>query len=286
MILLDGRELSKKLRANLQAEVAGLYSVHKLRPKLCVVMCGDYAPSRVYVKNKINACNEVGIESTQVSLPGDISKEDLVRQVQELSQKNDIDGILVQFPLPQNLPSSLVLEHLSYLKDVDGFTYPALGRLMAGQDWVRACTPWGIIRLLEHYKIPIAGKKAVVLGRSLIVGQPMSVLLTQKDATVTLCHSKTPDVKKITQEADIVVVATHQRQKYGREYFKKGAVVVDVGIHPPTSPEAKLCGDVKFDELEGWVSAATPVPGGVGPMTIYSLLENTVTLFKKVRLGL
>lgn len=281
-MILDGKSLALKIRQNLKQEVDQIKLQHRgLCPKLCVVMVGDYGPSEVYVRNKMKACEDVGIESQKIILPQDTSERQLLDQIEILNQDSSLDGVLVQFPLPKPLNQSLVLETLSFKKDVDGFTYSNLGRLMAGEQVVAPCTPQGIIQLLDEYNISIAGKRAVVVGRSVIVGKPMAELLTQRNATVTLAHSKTHNLPAITQEADICIFAAHQNQFFGREFVKQGAVVIDVGIH--SNSNGKLSGDTKFDELQDWASFITPVPGGVGPLTIAMLLANTVTLFKKYR---
>jgi methylenetetrahydrofolate dehydrogenase (NADP+)/methenyltetrahydrofolate cyclohydrolase len=283
-VILDGKKVALKIRAEVKEEVSRLKAQNPaLSPKLCVVMVGDYPPSQVYVRNKIKACEEVGIESKKVVLPETIMESQLVQEIDKLNQSSDVDGILVQFPLPKPLSQSCVLESISYKKDVDGFSYSNLGRLMAGHPLVEPCTPAGIMRLLDEYQISIEGKKAVVVGRSLIVGKPMAQLLTQRHATVTLAHSKTQNLSDLTSQADICIFAAHQPRFFGRQYVKKGSVVIDVGIH--TDQNGKIHGDTKFEELEDWAAYITPVPGGVGPLTIAMLLKNTVTLFKKFRLN-
>ncbi len=280
MILLDGKATAQKKQIELKKTVDQLFLKTGIRPKLAVVLCGDYPPSQIYVRNKIKACQEVGIISDFIKLPGDITQSNLILEIEKLNQDPLIHGILVQMPLPKGLDSNLAIEAISEYKDVDGFSYSSLGRLMAKNSIVKSCTPLGIMRLLEEYKINVSGLNAAVVGRSTIVGLPMQMMLTHADATVTLCHSKTKNLSVILQQSDLVVVAMHQCRFLGQQDFKKGAIVIDVGIHPPGPQNAKISGDVRYEELENWAYAATPVPGGVGPMTIYALLENTVTLFK------
>jgi methylenetetrahydrofolate dehydrogenase (NADP+) / methenyltetrahydrofolate cyclohydrolase len=220
----------------------------------------------------------VGIHSTRFDLAADCPHNELFGLIKRLNGDPTVDGILVQLPLPKSFDAEAVLDAISPEKDPDGLHFQNVGLMWVGRPRVRSCTPWGVMKILEHYKIPISGKKAVVVGRSNIVGKPMANLLMEAQATVTICHSKTADLRKETLDADIVVMAAGKPRMAGRDHFKKGAVVVDVGIH--RLPDGKLCGDVKFEELDGWASAATPVPGGVGPMTIQMLLENTLELAK------
>lgn len=285
MIKLNGKDLAQRLRTQLQQEVMQLDEQYGVRPRLTVVLVGQYGPSLVYIRNKVRACQEVGIDANVLELPANIQADQFVKQLESLNQEASLDAVLVQFPLPSHLKPSLVYSTLDPLKDVDSFTYSAMGRLAAGVGLVSPCTPAGILRLLQEYQIEIEQKNIVVLGRSLIVGNPMAQLLTQANATVTVCHSQTKHPRDYTKQADIVIVATHQRRYWGRADFKAGSVVIDVGIHPATDG-LPLAGDVRFEELEGYCYAATPVPGGVGPMTIYMLLQNTLTLFKRVRLCL
>ncbi|MBX2987567.1 MAG: bifunctional methylenetetrahydrofolate dehydrogenase/methenyltetrahydrofolate cyclohydrolase FolD [Bdellovibrionaceae bacterium] len=279
MLLLDGKAVANHLRESLKTRVEAFQRQAGRAPHLTVVLVGDDKASQVYVRNKHFACKKAGIESSEHSLPGTISQEELEETLRALNSDDGVDGILVQLPLPKGLKPERVLELLRSDKDADGLTYSSLGYLWAGRPIVKPCTPSGVMRILEHYEIPVAGRRAVVVGRSNIVGKPMAHLLSEADATVTLCHSKTKDMRSYTREADIVVVAAGKARLLGREDFKKDAVVIDVGMHGTGSGE--LCGDVRFEELEGHVAAATPVPGGVGPMTIACLLENTVTLAEK-----
>ncbi len=276
MLLMSGTEVSRVRLAKLKERVAEFQQKHRRRPGLAVVLVGDNPASHVYVRNKMKACADVGMASFDHKIPADTPVGQILSLLAQLNKDSAVDGILVQLPLPKHLDSLNVMEALSPIKDADGLTYENMGRLVAGRSQVAACTPKGVMSILEHYKIPVAGCRAVVVGRSQIVGKPMSQLLINADATGTICHSKTADLLSETRSADLVIVAAGQRHFLGREAFRKGAVVVDVGMH--RLQDGKLCGDVRMDELTDWVSAVTPVPGGVGPMTITSLLENTFTL--------
>lgn len=277
MLILNGREVAEEVRAHLALRVENFQRKTGRPPHLVVMLVGEDPASQVYVRNKHLACQKIGMASTVKVFPKDLDQTSFLRALSEFNQDPAVDGILVQLPLPAHLSSELVAENLSPTKDADGLTYGTMGRLFAGKSSVKSCTPLGIMRILEHYKIPVVGKRAVVIGRSLIVGKPMFHLLTEAQATVTLCHSKTKNLREHTTQADLVVVAAGQARFLGRDDFKQGSVVIDVGMHG-TGQSGKLCGDVRFEELNGWVSAATPVPGGVGPMTITSLLENTLVL--------
>ena len=278
MLILDGKKVSESRRNDLKIKVQEFVLKYQRKPCLAVMLIGDDPPSHVYVRNKIKACEFVGIDSVKVQLGVETTQAQLESQLNKLNMDSAVDGILVQMPLPKHLNEARVLELTSPLKDVDGFGYLNQGLLVAGLAKVAACTPQGVINILDFYQIPIAGKNCVVVGRSQIVGKPMALLLLQRNATVTICHSKTNDLRSFTKNADIVVAAAGQKHLLGKEDFKKGAVIVDVGIHGSGKPNEKLCGDVRFDELHDWAFAATPVPGGVGPMTITTLLENTLTL--------
>jgi methylenetetrahydrofolate dehydrogenase (NADP+) / methenyltetrahydrofolate cyclohydrolase len=280
MILLNGTAVAKHRRESLKAKISEFTKKSGRAPALATVIVGDDPASHVYVKNKRKTCDEVGIKSVNRDLPADISQEKLLATIRELCQDNAVDGILVQLPLPKHLDAEAALRALEPKKDPDGLTYENLGLLWGGKKRVAPCTPSGVMKILEHYKIDVAGKRAVVVGRSNIVGKPMAHLLQEANATVTVVHSRTPDIKVFTREADIVVVAAGKERFIGKDAFKKDSIVIDVGMHRPTTGlfTGKLCGDVKFEELEGHVAAATPVPGGVGPMTIQMLLENTLAL--------
>lgn len=280
MLLLNGTAVAKHRRESLKAKIAEFTKKSGRAPALATILVGDDPASHVYVKNKRKTCAEIGIQSVDRDLPSNITQEKLLATIKELNEDKTVDGILVQLPLPKHLDSEQALETLNPQKDPDGLTYENLGLLWGGKKRVAPCTPSGVMKILEHYKIEVAGKRAVVIGRSNIVGKPMAHLLQEANATVTVCHSRTPDIKIYTKDADIVVVAAGKERFIGKDAFKKDSVIVDVGMHRPTTGEFanKLCGDVRFEELEGHVAAATPVPGGVGPMTIQLLLENTLAL--------
>ncbi len=279
MLILDGKAVAKARRERLKERAAKFMTLRGRAPGLTVVLVGDDPASQVYVANKIKACAEVGFESKEVRLPANVTPSDLKVAIEKINKDPSVDGMILQLPLPKGLDADSALEWIAPGKDADCLTSENLGRLWSGRALTTPCTPWGVMAILEHFRIQVAGRKAVVVGRSQIVGKPMAHLLLQADATVTVCHSKTPDVREHTLNADLVVVAAGRPELLGAKDFKKGAVVVDVGIHrQEKGGKTRLCGDVRFNELEGHVSAATPVPGGVGPMTITMLLENTLIL--------
>lgn len=280
MIRLEGPVVAKARQIGLREKIAAFEKSFGRAPGLAVVIVGEDPASQVYVRNKVKTCGQLGLQSFHYELPATITESELKAKVEELNRDPSVDGILVQLPLPRHINSEVVLNTIRPEKDPDGLTFGNLGMLFAGRKRVAPCTPWGVMAILEHYGIPVAGTRSVVIGRSNIVGKPMAYLLMEANSTVTICHSKTKDLYSHTREADIVVVAAGQERFIGREAFKKEAVVIDVGMHrPEAGPFAgKLCGDVRFEELEGLVKAATPVPGGVGPMTIQMLMENTVRL--------
>lgn len=276
MEVLDGVAVSKNIRESLKKRIDLFKKKSGRAPGLSVILVGDNSASHIYVRNKEKACEEVGIISTRHDLPSDTSFERLSKLIQKINNDKNVDGLLIQLPLPSHLDANKIIEIVDPRKDVDCLTHENMGMLFGGKPRVRTCTPYGVMKILEHYKIPISGKNAVVIGRSNIVGKPMSVLLLDAGATVTICHSKTIDLPAVTREADILVVAVGRAGMIGRGDVKKDAVVIDVGIN--RLPDGKICGDVRFEELKGWAAAATPVPRGVGPMTITMLLENTLTL--------
>lgn len=282
MKILDGKALSYQRRKNLREQIFEFKRKVGYPPGLAVLSVGNNASSQIYIKNKIKACKDVGIQSLEYKFLEKAREEEVKKLIQELNESQKIHGILIQLPLPAHLNSRFLFSFLSPLKDVDSLTLENMGLLFSGNPRVLPCTPLGIIHLLEHYKYEISGKKAVVIGRSLIVGKPMFELLQKNQATVTLCHSKTKNLLDFTKAADISVVAAGQPRFLGKDAFKKGSIVIDVGIHrledPLPGSHQRLCGDVRFEELKNFVEAATPVPGGVGPMTICSLLENTFRL--------
>jgi methylenetetrahydrofolate dehydrogenase (NADP+) / methenyltetrahydrofolate cyclohydrolase len=269
MNLLDGKAVAAELEEQLKQEIATL----SIRPGLAVIMAGDDPASRIYVGRKEKACQRVGIFSEMIYLPGDISQAALLEQVAQLNQRNDIHGILVQLPLPVQINVAEILEAVAPEKDVDGFHPINAGRLFSGAHSLVPCTALGVMQLLKRYQIPIEGKKALVIGRSNIVGKPMAILLLQENATVTIAHSRTPDLATLSREADLIVAAVGHAKLITAEMVKPGAVVIDVGMN---RLEGKLCGDVDFETVSSIAAWITPVPGGVGPMTISILLQNTV----------
>lgn len=277
MQVLDGKEVSRHLRENFKDEVRVLSSEKGRPPGLAVIIVGEDPASKVYVASKIKACKTVGIKSFEFKESAHITAKELQARIEGLNKNPDVDGILVQLPLPQSLKTEEVLSWIDPNKDADCLTAENLGLLWTGRPRTKPCTPAGVMEILRYYKIDPKGLKVAVVGRSQIVGKPMSLMLSDADATVTLCHSKTQNVREILKECDLVVAAAGKPLLLGKEDFKKGAVVIDVGIH---RDQGKLCGDVRFDELKGHAYAATPVPGGVGPMTITMLLKNTIELFK------
>ncbi len=271
--LIDGKQISKEIKDELKTEVQKLKSEGK-NVCLAVVQVGDDPASTVYVNNKKKACAYIGIESRSYELPESTSEEELTALVEELNEDDGVNGILVQLPLPSHIDEDRIIRTISPDKDVDGFHPVSVGRLWIGEKGFLSCTPAGIIQLLKRSNIEIAGKNCVIIGRSNIVGKPMAALLLRENGTVTITHSKTKDLQKITKTADILIVAIGKERFITSDYVKEGAVVIDVGMHRDS--ENHLCGDVDFKDVEPKVSAITPVPGGVGPMTIAMLMNNCV----------
>lgn len=276
--IISGKIVSEKLRSELREEIVEYKNKYGIAPGLAVVMVGDDPASAVYVRNKHKACLDVGIESYQIEFPEDITEEELLKKIDELNADDKVNGILVQLPLPSGINEEKVIERISPDKDVDAFHPSNVGRIMIGNYSFLPCTPAGIISLLDHYNVEIAGKRCAVVGRSNIVGKPMALLLTERNGTVTLCHSKTLDLENILRESDIIVVAIGKAEFLHADMVKPGAVVIDVGIN--RNAEGKLVGDVAFGEVSQVASMITPVPGGVGPMTITTLLRNTLSAAK------
>ncbi len=271
--IIDGNALSKQLRTEIATNSA-ILTAKGTKPGLAVVLVGSNPASQIYVRNKIKACHDANIYSELINLDENTSQVDLLRIIHELNENPSIHGILVQLPLPAHIDSYSVLESISPNKDVDGFHVANAGALMTGKPLFIPCTPYGCMKMLESIEYPIRGARAVIVGASNIVGKPMAMLLLQAGATVTICNSKTKDLSAHTKEADILVVATGKPKMILGQMVKLGAVVIDVGIN--RLPDGKLCGDVDYDEVKyvaGWI---TPVPGGVGPMTITMLLQNTL----------
>ena len=282
--LLDGKKLAKELELRLQNEISSILSKAGRPPGLAVIRVGDDPASEVYVSNKEKACNRIGIKSLVLHFPEKTSVEDLKGEIHQLNLNKDIDGILLQLPLPKGIDESELLELIDPEKDADGLHAMNLGKLLKGEPGPRSCTPAGVMALLTRNQIPLEGKRAVVIGRSILVGQPMALMLQAANATVTVAHSKTINLQDITREAELLIVAAGRPRMVGADYVRKNAVVIDVGIHRISddsiinSPsKSKLCGDVCFEEVEAIAAAITPVPGGVGPMTVAMLLVNTVS---------
>ena len=273
-VRIDGKALASKLRASIRESAAAFSRERGKEIGLAVVLVGEDPASQVYVRNKVKACEEVGIRSFSYHLLAQTSKEQLIELVDTLVQDDAVHGILVQLPLPKHLNAEEILKHIPPEKDVDGFCAQNVGNLAMGRTALVACTPFGVMKMLEEYGIDPRGKNAVVLGRSNIVGKPMAMLLLNADATVTVCHSKTKDLKNICAQADILVVAIGRAKFVTADMVKDGAVVIDVGMD--RDENGKLCGDVDYDAVQGKAAYITPVPGGVGPMTITMLLYNTV----------
>ncbi len=275
-LILDGNAVSKAVQEKIAVEFEKMKPTGQ-RPGLAVVLVGDDPGSVIYVGRKKKACQSLGFYSEEYKLPKETSQDELLKLVQSLNQNPKIHGILVQLPLPSHLNPQKVIESIDPRKDVDGMHPFSLGKLVAGLPGLRSCTPAGVMAMLDHYKIPVAGKRAVVIGRSIMVGKPMAQLLIEANATVTVCHSKTQDIGGVVREADLVVAAMGKPRFVKGNMVKEGAVVVDVGIN--RTPEGKLVGDVDFDAVAPKASAITPVPGGVGPMTIALLMKNTYQAF-------
>jgi methylenetetrahydrofolate dehydrogenase (NADP+)/methenyltetrahydrofolate cyclohydrolase len=287
MILIDGKKISEELKAEIAAEVIKMKASGDKIPHLAAILVGTDGASETYVAGKVKACELVGIKSTLIRLNENISETELLGYVDKLNNDADIDGFIVQMPLPKHISEDKVIEQINPQKDVDGFHPVNVGRMVAGLPSFVSATPFGIMELIKRYKIETSGKNCVVIGRSNIVGRPMSVLLSQKgiDCTVTLCHSRTKNLKEIANQADIIVAALGIAEFLTADMVKPGAVVIDVGITRVKSDKTKsgwkLLGDVKFDEVAPKCAYITPVPGGVGPMTIASLLYNTLLSARK-----
>ena len=276
-VIIDGKEVARKTREKLKSEVDELKK-KGINPKLAVIMVGEDPASKIYVKNKSKACEELGIEYEEFLLNEDISQKELLDLIINLNNRKDIHGILLQSPIPKNLDIEEAFRTISPNKDVDGFNPFNVGKLVLGQDTFISCTPYGVMNLLEEYNIEIEGKNAVVIGRSNIVGKPMLQCLLNKHATVTICHSKTKNLKEVTKNADILVAAIGKPRFVTNDMVKPGAVVIDVGIN--RDENGKVCGDVDFENVKELAGYITPVPGGVGPMTVAMLMKNIVKAAK------
>lgn len=275
--IINGKGLAAKITANLKLEVENLKK-QGINPKLAVIMVGNDKASSVYVKNKSKACNEIGISFEEFLLKEETTREELLNLIEELNNRKDINGILLQSPIPKHLDIREAFNAINYKKDVDGFHPINVGKLAIGEKSFVSCTPSGVMKMLEEYKIEVQGKNAVVIGRSNIVGKPLAQLLLNANATVTICHSKTQNISEITKQADILIAALGKPKFVTEEMVKEGAVVIDVGIN--RNEDGKLVGDVDFENVEKKASYITPVPGGVGPMTIAMLMTNVVEAAK------
>lgn len=275
--IIDGKATSSKLREDLKVKVADFIKQTNITPGLAVVLVGNDTASKVYVKNKIKGCEQTGIKSFSYYLPEEASQEQVLDLVETLNKDKNVHGILVQLPLPKHIDENTVLKSIDYKKDVDGFHAVNVGNLLLGKETIYSCTPLGCINLLKTENIEIAGKNAVVVGRSNIVGKPLALMLLQENATVTICHSKTANLKEVCKNADILCVAIGRAKFITADMVKKGATVIDVGMN---RLDGKLCGDVDYENVKDIAGYITPVPGGVGPMTITMLLCNTLKAAK------
>lgn len=277
-IIIDGKELAKKIREELKVECEKLKK-ENIQPKLAVIMVGDDSASKIYVRNKSKACKEVGVEYTEYLLDKNIKQKELIDLIEKLNTDKNINGILLQSPIPKHLNIEEAFETIDYKKDVDGFHPMNVGKLALGQDCFISCTPYGVIKMLEKYGIDLCGKNVVILGRSNIVGRPLIQCCINKNATVTVCHSKTKNTKNITKQADVLISAIGKPKFVTEDMVKDGAVVIDVGIN--RLDDGKIVGDVDFEKVKEKASYITPVPGGVGPMTIAMLINNVIKSAKE-----
>ncbi|MCK1991454.1 bifunctional methylenetetrahydrofolate dehydrogenase/methenyltetrahydrofolate cyclohydrolase FolD [Peribacillus muralis] len=276
--IINGKEIAEAVRLEISKEVQQLREKNMV-PGLAVILVGDNQASQTYVRNKEKACEDLGMHSVLIKKPAELSQEELMCSIDELNADDSIHGILVQLPLPGHISEKAIIEAISPEKDVDGFHPINIGRMMTGQDAFLPCTPYGVMVMLEHINYDLEGKHVVIVGRSNIVGKPAGQLFLNANATVTYCHSKTKDLAYYTKQADVVVAAVGKRDTITSDHIKEGAVVIDVGMN--RNDEGKLCGDVSFDEVKHKASYITPVPKGVGPMTITMLMKNTVKSAQK-----
>lgn len=271
--LIEGKKLAKEIREELKSECEELKK-QGINPKLAVIMVGNNPASKVYVKNKSKACDEIGITYEEHLLEENITQQELNNLIKKLNETKEVNGILLQSPLPEHLDINQAFKAISYRKDVDGFTPSSVGKLVMGGDTFISCTPYGVMKMFEAYSIDLTGKNVVIIGRSNIVGKPLSQCCLAKNATVTICHSRTKELKEHTKRADILIAAIGKPNFVTKDMVKEGAVVIDVGIN--RNEEGKIVGDVAFEEVEKIASYITPVPGGVGPMTIAMLMNNVI----------
>ena len=274
--ILDGKALAAEIRSEVKTQVAAL-AEKGVSTALAVILVGDDSASQVYVRNKIKACADTGIRSLEFRMPAETTQQQLLAKIAELNADENVDGILVQLPLPKQINADAVISAIDPAKDVDGFHVANAGALVTGKQGFVPCTPFGVMRLIEKSGVDPRGKSAVIVGRSNIVGKPMALLLLAADATVTVAHSRTPDLCAVTRNADILVAAVGRAKLIKADMVKPGAVVIDVGMN--RDENGKLCGDVDFSEVKAIAGSITPVPGGVGPMTIAMLMQNTLTAF-------
>ncbi|PHD73860.1 bifunctional methylenetetrahydrofolate dehydrogenase/methenyltetrahydrofolate cyclohydrolase FolD [Bacillus sp. AFS043905] len=276
--IINGKEIAESVRQEISKEVQQLREKNVV-PGLAVILVGDNQASQTYVRHKQKACEDLGMHSVLIKKPADLSQEELIQSISELNQDDSIHGILVQLPLPGHIQEKAIIEAISPEKDVDGFHPINIGRMMTGQDAFLPCTPYGVMVMLEYIDYDLEGKHVVIVGRSNIVGKPAGQLFLNANATVTYCHSRTKDLAYYTKQADVVVAAVGKRDTITSDHIKEGAIVIDVGMN--RNDEGKLCGDVAFDEVKNKASYITPVPKGVGPMTITMLMKNTVKSAQK-----
>lgn len=275
-MLLDGKTLSNKIKEELKKQVINLIDKYDNIPTLSIVVVGSSSASEVYVRNKIKIAKFIGMNANVIQLKEDVTMDELIKVVDGLNGDTSVNGIIVQLPLPKHLNEQVIIDRISDEKDVDGFGLLNKGKLLAGEDSLRPATPYGIMKLLEEYNIDIEGKNALVIGRSNIVGKPIALMLLEKNATVTIAHSRTGNLKDIALNADIIVIAVGKPKFLTADMIKEGSTIIDVGIN---RVDGALCGDVDFDNLVSKAGYITPVPGGVGPLTIVSLLENTIKAY-------
>ena len=276
MTLIDGKAIAEQVKQEIAAEVADIVARGGKRPHLAAILVGHDGGSETYVANKVKACEVCGFKSTLIRYEADVTEDELLAKVRELNADDDVDGFIVQLPLPKHISEQKVIETIDYRKDVDGFHTVNSGRLFCGLPCLSPCTALGVMRLLEYYGITVAGKECVVVGRSNIVGKPLALMLLAANGTVTVCHSRTTDLESVTRRADILIAATGRAGLITASMVKDGVVVIDVGI---TRTESGLRGDVDFDSVSAKAAYITPVPGGVGPMTRAILLENTFSAY-------
>ena len=277
-VIIDGKALAKKIRQELKVECDEL-KAKGVNPKLAVIMVGDNPASKVYVRNKSRACDEIGIEYEEYLMKDDIKQEELIDLIKKLNEDKTVNGILLQSPIPDHLNINQAFKTITYRKDVDGFTPSSVGKLCIGEDTFISCTPYGVMKMFEEYNIDLTGKNVVILGRSNIVGKPLIQCCLAKNATVTVCHSKTKNIEEYTKRADILISAIGKAKFVTKDMVKKDVVVIDVGIN--RDEDGKLVGDVDFEAVEPLASYITPVPGGVGPMTIAMLMNNVIKAAKE-----